>query len=1046
MIVSKGNSLLEERSQLREAVRKAYLTPEAACVNGLLKTASLSSTQLASIEKRTRVLIQKVRKAHASQVTLETFLAAYDLSTQEGIVLMCLAEALLRIPDAKTADDLIRDKLMNVDWLQKIGSGDSFLTNAPTWGLMLTGKTLKFTEGDDQDPTHHRVFKSLIRKSGEPVIRQAIRQAMRILGRQFVMGDTIQSAIKRAQGMEKKGYSYSYDMLGEAACTERDAQRYFDAYKEAIETIGETDHQGGISIKLSALHPRYEVPQYKRVMTQLVPRVLELVNLCREKEIPCTIDAEEAERLDISLDVFEAVYRDKALQNWDKFGLVVQAYQKRGLPVIRWLAELSKAYKRQIPIRLVKGAYWDSEIKLAQEKGLSGYPVFTRKSSTDVSYVACAKELLKHGPLVYPQFATHNAHTVSTILELLDTKTAHFEFQRIHGMGEVLYETIKESFDVPVRIYAPVGIYKDLLPYLVRRLLENGANTSFVNKLTDSTISLDILAKDPLAKVKGFQEKPHPAIPLPRDLFEPERANAMGLDLTDVDRLRHLKSQMDPLEKKSYTAGPFIKGKLIISENKSESYEPARHSQKLGEVHWATDIHIEEALKTARSGFADWSKVSLEKRAAILNKAAALLEERIPQFISLIVREGGRTLGDALSEVREAIDFCRYYAVQAREDLLDKALRGPTGETNVLSSMGRGTFVCISPWNFPLAIFMGQMTAALVAGNSVIAKPASQTPMIALMAVKLLHEAGVPVNTLTLLPASGSLIGSKLLPDPRVNGVVFTGSTETAWTINQTLAQKKGTIIPFIAETGGINAMIVDSSALLEQVVHDVIVSAFQSAGQRCSALRILYIQEDIADALLEMLIGATAELTMGDPGLLKTDIGPVIDKGAQESLLAYAQKRVQSGKLLYKLPLHGTLGSGSFVTPHIFELEKAEDLTCEIFGPMLHVVRYKANQQDQVIASINGTHYGLTFGIHSRIERTIEYIQSRVQAGNIYVNRSIIGAVVGVQPFGGHGLSGTGPKAGGPHYLARFTTEKTVTVDTTASGGNATLLTLGED
>jgi len=1036
---------------LRQRLRAAYRADETRSVEGLLAEAELPADMLDRIAARARALVQAVRAARIGQGGLDAFLHEYQLSSREGVVLMCLAEALLRIPDADTADALIKDKLGSGDWDKHLGTSESLFVNASTWALMLTGRIVRF--GVDETRDLSGVLRRLVAKSGEPVIRQAVTQAMRILGRQFVMGRDIGEALERARAHEKRGYRYSYDMLGEAARTMADADRYDRAYRAAIAAIGRAAGQRGpiespgISVKLSALHPRYEFTQRRRVMDELVPRLKVLALAAKGVDIGFTVDAEEADRLDLSLDVVEAVSADPDLAGWNGFGLAVQAYQKRCTHLIDLLADMARRHRRRLMVRLVKGAYWDSEIKWSQERGLPGYPVFTRKLSTDVSYLACARKLLADPAVFYPQFATHNAHTLAAVLEMAGNRQ-DFEFQRLHGMGEALYEQIvgPEKSGLAARIYAPVGSHEDLLAYLVRRLLENGANTSFVNRIVDEKAPIEELIADPVAKVRRLPRKPHPHIPLPADLYGEGRKNARGIDLTDLNELEPLAEAMEAASAAGWSAAPLVGGIARGSTAKPVT-NPADRRQTVGQVVEAGKGDVEDALGRAARAAEDWNATAADERAACLERAADLMERDRAALMAMCVREAGKTIPDALAEVREAVDFCRYYAQRACADFAAPlALPGPTGERNQIALQGRGVFACISPWNFPLAIFTGQVSAALAAGNAVVAKPAEQTPLIAAAAVRILHDAGVPPDALHLLPGDGPTVGAPLVADPRIAGVAFTGSTETARAINQALAARPGPIVPLIAETGGQNVMIVDSSALPEQVVRDVLISSFQSAGQRCSALRVLFVQEDIAERLEEMLAGAMAELTVGDPALLSTDVGPVIDDAAKDVLEAHARRMEREGELLHRVSLGRDTEHGSFVAPQAFRIDRLARLEREVFGPILHVIRWEADRLDAVLEAVNATGYGLTLGIHSRIDSTVAYIHERLRVGNAYVNRNMIGAVVGVQPFGGEGLSGTGPKAGGPRYLHRFATERTLTVDTTAAGGNASLLSLQEE
>jgi RHH-type proline utilization regulon transcriptional repressor/proline dehydrogenase/delta 1-pyrroline-5-carboxylate dehydrogenase len=969
---------------------------------------------------------------------------------------MCVAEALLRIPDQGTADKLIRDKLGDADWDAHMGQSSSLLVNASTWGLMITGRIVGLAESTARDVSG--AFKRLVARAGEPAIRLAVRQAMRIMGHQFVMGRTIQEALDKSRKPESAAYRHSFDMLGEAAFTKKDAERYFNAYRDAIAAIGASGPNGSwrgtdvfaapsISVKLSALHPRYERTQRARALRELTPKVLELARQARRFGIGFTIDAEESERLELSLDVIAGAYADKSLDGWEGYGLAVQAYSKRAPFVLDYLFDLARSAGRRIPIRLVKGAYWDSEIKKAQMDGLSGYPVFTRKPNTDVSYLACARKMLESSDACYPMFATHNAQTISAVYQAARLAgSPAFEFQRLHGMGHDLYAEVvgADQLAVPCRVYAPVGSHEDLLPYLVRRLLENGANSSFVNRITDAAVPPGELVADPVATVEGFASIPHPRIPNPSQLFAPERINSMGVNLANENELAQLAASINAAVK-AWSAAPIVPGGKS-SAAPVEVTNPADRRQVIGSWQPADTALVERALANAEAAFAPWDKTPAASRAGILEHAADLMEQRLGELVALCVKEAGKTLAPSIAEVREAVDFCRYYAAQGRKLFGNIAqLPGPTGESNQLQLHGRGVFVCISPWNFPLAIFVGQIAAALAAGNVVIAKPAEQTTLMAHFAVKLLHEAGVPEAALQFLPGDGPTVGAALTRDPRVTGVVFTGSTETAWAINRALAARNAPIATLIAETGGQNALIADSSALPEQLVRDAITGAFDSAGQRCSAARVLFVQADIADKVIAMLSGAMDELVLGDPGLLSTDVGPVIDEGARKLLQAHAERMDKEAKLIKALPLPESCAHGSYFAPRAYEVDSLARLTHEVFGPVLHVIRYQASDLDQVLRDIQATGFGLTLGIHSRIDSTIEHIAKSVRVGNCYVNRNQIGAVVGVQPFGGEGLSGTGPKAGGPHYLLKFAAERTLTVNTTAAGGNASLLTLGE-
>ncbi len=1033
----------------RARITAAWLRDETEAVNDLLAQASLAPAERELVLARASELVARVRAKAGDQSAVESFMREYDLSSEEGVLLMCVAEALLRIPDADTADKLIRDKLGDADWKKHVGASESLFVNASTWGLMLTGRLVSLAE--ETRSNFSGALKRLVGRAGEPVIRLAVRQAMRIMGHQFVMGRTIEEAQDRSEQKENRAYRYSYDMLGEAALTAADAERYQQAYRDAITALGKRGPwpdvlaAPSISVKLSAIHPRYDVANRARVLAELTPRVLELARLAKANAIGMTVDAEEADRLELSLDVIGTVFADPSLEGWNGFGLAVQAYLKRAPFVIDWLAETARRTSRRWCVRLVKGAYWDSEIKRAQEQGLAGYPVYTRKPNTDVSYLACARQMFEAGAdLIYPQFATHNAHTIAAIHH--HARGRPYEHQRLHGMGADLYAEVigPGNLDVPCRVYAPVGSHEDLLPYLVRRLLENGANTSFVNRVVDEDVSIRDLVADPCEIVRHLDSKPHPRIPQPIGLFGEHRKNSMGANLANDNELRALADSVNAA-RRPWVAAPLVPGATLSGEPRKVT-DPGDRRRVIGESRTADAATIEKALANAVAAQPGWNALPATSRAKILEHAADLLEARRAEFIALAVREAGKTMSAAIAEVREAADFCRYYATMARKLFAQpERLPGPTGESNQLYLHGRGVFVCISPWNFPLAIFMGQIAAALAAGNSVIAKPADQTTLIGHAAVKLLHEAGVPEAALQFVPCKGSTLGATLLTRPEVAGVCFTGSTETAWTINRTLAARDSSIAALIAETGGQNALIADSSALPEQLVKDALASAFDSAGQRCSAARVLFVQDDIADKVRTMLAGAMKQLKVGDPGLLSTDVGPVIDEASHKVLEEHAARMDREATRIGEVELGAETAHGTFFAPRAYEIPSLDILHKEVFGPILHLVRWKASELDQVIDAINATGYGLTLGIHSRIDDTIDHIVRRAQVGNCYVNRNQIGAVVGVQPFGGENLSGTGPKAGGPHYLLRFATERTVTINTTAAGGNASLLTLGE-
>jgi RHH-type proline utilization regulon transcriptional repressor/proline dehydrogenase/delta 1-pyrroline-5-carboxylate dehydrogenase len=1038
----------------RARITAAWTRDETEAVDDLLSQATLPPAERELVLARASELVARVRARADQQSAVESFMRQYDLSSEEGVLLMCVAEALLRIPDTATADKLIRDKLGEADWKKHLGTSDSVFVNASTWGLMLTGHLVGLAEETRRDFTG--AFKRLVGRAGEPVVRLAVRQAMRIMGHQFVMGRTIKEALDRADEKENAVYRYSYDMLGEAALTQPDADRYYKAYVDAINALGNRSAAAkrrendvldapSISVKLSALHPRYEVSKRERVHAELTPKILALAQLAKQNGIGMTVDAEEADRLELSLDIIGSVFADFSLDGWNGFGLAVQAYQKRAPFVIDWLAETARKANRRWCVRLVKGAYWDSEIKRSQEQGLSGYPVYTRKPNTDVSYLACARRLFDAGAnLIYPQFATHNAHTIAAIHHMAHGRP--FEFQRLHGMGTDLYAEVigPNNLNVPCRVYAPVGSHEDLLPYLVRRLLENGANTSFVNRIVDEDVSIRDLVADPAEIVRAFISKPHPRIPLPINLFGELRKNSMGVNLGNDDALRALAETVNQ-HKGPWKAEPLVPGATNGGDTRDIT-NPADRRQVIGKSQHADAPTIEKALANAVAAQPAWDMLPAASRAAILEHAADLLEQRRGEFIALCVREAGKTIPAAIGEVREAADLLRYYAAMARKLFgQPENLPGPTGESNQLWLRGRGVFVCISPWNFPLAIFTGQLAAGLAAGNAVIAKPADQTTLIGYAAVKLLHEAGVPEAALQYVPCKGSVLGKTLLTRDEIAGVCFTGSTETAWTINRTLAARNAPIAALIAETGGQNALIADSSALPEQLVKDVMASAFDSAGQRCSAARVLFVQDDIADKVIAMLKGAMDELVVGDPALLSTDVGPVIDEPSCQSLKEHDARMEREARVINAAKLKPGSEHGTFFLPRAYEIPSIKLLTHEVFGPALHVVRWKSNELDDVIDAINGTGFGLTLGVHSRIDATIEHIAKRAKVGNTYVNRNQIGAVVGVQPFGGENLSGTGPKAGGPHYLLRFATERTLTVNTTAAGGNASLLTLSE-
>jgi RHH-type proline utilization regulon transcriptional repressor/proline dehydrogenase/delta 1-pyrroline-5-carboxylate dehydrogenase len=1042
----------------RDEIAAYHLYDETRLVGGLIERAVYTEHERHRISEVARRLVEAVRAGRRQDSGIDAFMLEYGLTSEEGVILMCLAEALLRIPDRGTADALIAEKVGSGKWEQHLGHSDSVFVNASTWGLMLTGRIVKLGSARGASPAS--LLKRLVVRSGEPVIRQALRQAMKVMGDQFVLGRTIQEALGRALPLEAKGYRFSYDMLGEAARTDADAERYFERYMHALTAVGRAAgplfskhpdalmERPGISVKLSAIHPRFEPAKDARLMRELRPRILELATAAMENGLCLTIDAEEQDRLDLTLGLFAEVLAHPMLAGWPGLGLAVQAYSKRAIPVLRWLRRLAEATGKRIPVRLVKGAYWDSEIKWAQERGLSDYPVFTRKSNTDVSYLACMRLMLSDPKAFYPQFATHNAHTVAAAF--VAGGSVVFEYQRLHGMGEALYEDVigADRLDRPCRIYAPVGGHEDLLAYLVRRLLENGANTSFVNRIADDKALIPDIIRDPVEAAEQQREQGggfrNPAIPLPGSIFG-SRRNSLGLALWEPDVRAALAAQMAEALRRSFAAGPIVNGEALVrGKSIGAVLCPHDRREQLGTVREADFATIEKALNSATAAAHAWDRLGGGKRAAILERASDLFERDRARLMAVMVREAGKTLDNAQGDVREAVDFLRYYAGEARR-LFDApvTLPGPTGERNTLELRARGPFACISPWNFPLAIFTGQVAAALAAGNTVLAKPAEQTPITAFLATRLLHEAGVPANVLHLLTGDGA-VGAALVKDRRVKGVAFTGSNEAAWAIQKALTDRRSEIVPFIAETGGINAMIADSSALPEQVVRDCVRSAFDSAGQRCSAARVLFVQDDVADRVIEMLVGAVECLEIGDPMDYATDIGPVIDEAAQEALEAHKARMLREAKQLIDVKLPLDCRPGTYVTPAVFEIDSIAMLEREVFGPILHVVRYRQGHLDKVLEAINATGYGLTLGLHSRIDSVAEYVAEYARVGNLYVNRNQIGAVVGAQPFGGEGLSGTGPKAGGPNYLARFATERVRATDITATGGNVLLLGLG--
>ncbi|HEY8265978.1 MAG TPA: bifunctional proline dehydrogenase/L-glutamate gamma-semialdehyde dehydrogenase PutA, partial [Steroidobacteraceae bacterium] len=1033
-----------------QAINSRYLADEKTVVSELLALARLPDAEGEAIRRDAISLVVAARSRREGKTGIESFLQQYGLASQEGVVLMCLAEALLRIPDAETADKLIADKIAIGQWSDYLGEADSLFVNASTWGLMLTGKLVRESELEVRDPVSF--LRRLVARLGEPVVRTAFRHAMRIMGRQFVMGRDIGEALERAASEEGARYRHTYDMLGESALTEPDAARYLEAYRAAIEAVGHSVRAGSqpaswpsVSVKLSALHPRYEYARKDAVRAELGPRLESLALAAMSAGIALTVDAEEAERLEISLQLIDGLLNSPALAGWDGLGLAVQAYSKRAPDVIRYLQRRADATGRVLNLRLVKGAYWDSEVKRAQERGLPGYPVYTRKANTDIAYLACARLLLEGSARVYPQFATHNAHTTASIIHLAKSRGRAFEFQRLHGMGEELYSELTDPAGraFPCRVYAPVGSHEELLPYLVRRLLENGANTSFVNRIVDESLPVEEVVGDPIADVERAGSGPHPRIPAPQNLFGAERKNSSGINLPDGGEQRRLAAGCRAALAKALRSRPIVGGQEEEGERRA-CRSPADLDRVIGEAADADAALAKRAIDLAAAAQPEWDRVPAAARAQMLRDAADRLERDMARFVAICVAEAGKTVPDSISEVREAVDFLRYYAARAEEDFgKPRLLPGPTGESNRLALRGRGVFACISPWNFPLAIFTGQVTAALAAGNSVIAKPAEQTPLVAAEMVRLLHASGIPGDVLHLVPGRGSRIGPTLTGDPRIAGVAFTGSTETARLINRSLAAGDGPLPVLIAETGGQNAMVVDSSALPEQVVNDAVTSAFNAAGQRCSALRVLFVQEDIAPRVMELLAGVMDTLAIGDPALLSTDVGPVIDEESRATLEAHARAIVAGAPWHHRAKLPAGHARGHYFAPLAVEIEGLPRLEREVFGPILHVVRFQGSKVDEVVDAINASGYGLTLGVHTRIDSVARRVAARARVGNVYVNRNMIGAVVGVQPFGGCGLSGTGPKAGGPHYLPRFATEQTVTINTAAVGGNATLLSL---
>ncbi|GEM78993.1 bifunctional proline dehydrogenase/L-glutamate gamma-semialdehyde dehydrogenase PutA [Vibrio superstes] len=1016
----------QPKEALWSLISPMYMVDESAWLNELLKLAAPLEEEKQRTKRQTTSLIEAIRADKRSIQMIDALLLEYSLDTQEGILLMCLAEALMRIPDSETADALIKDKLTVADWKSHLSQSDSVFVNASTWGLMLTGKVVGVNNQETTSPSF--ALSKLVNKMSEPVIRKAMHQAMKVMGHQFVLGRDIKEAQKNGAPLRKKGFTHSFDMLGEAALTSEDAQKYFNDYLMAIESVGRNKQNDdsspapSISIKLSALHPRYEVANKERVLNELHDTLIKLLTRAIELDVAITIDAEEADRLELSLQLFEKVYTNDLVKGWGKFGLVIQAYSKRCLPVLVWVNALAKEQGDLIPLRLVKGAYWDSEIKWSQQAGYANYPVYTRKEATDMSYLACARFLLSEGVRgnIFPQFASHNAHTVTAIAEMAEH--TDYEFQRLHGMGDSLYYHVMEKYGQPVRIYAPVGSHKDLLPYLVRRLLENGANSSFVHRLVDARCPVEDLTHHPVDTLLANETLHNDQIPLPPQIFG-ERVNSIGINVDVESEALPFEQQVATFLDKQWQGAPIINGSMISgSMIKEESVvAPFDRSLTVGKIGFANLDHVSDAITTAQSGLEHWRYTSVARRAECLRNLADKLEDNLAELVALCHMEAGKTIHDSIDEVREAVDFCRYYADNAIH-LGPESIQGFDGNLQWCERHGRGVFVCISPWNFPLAIFLGQISAALVAGNTVVAKPAEQTSLIAARTIELMLESGFPGDVIQFLPGRGAEIGSALTSHPSIAGVAFTGSTATAKRINLSLAERDSQPVPFIAETGGQNAMIVDSTALPEQVVRDVVRSAFASAGQRCSALRVLFVQKDIAPRITKLIQGAMKELSVGLPYLHSTDVGPVIDELAQQKLLAHIETMRKTQKVVAEVELDEQCSAGMYVPPTAIEISDISVLEEEQFGPILHIVQFEASQIADIVDKINNTGFGLTMGIHSRNETTYRWIEENARVGNCYINRDQVGAVVGVQPFGGQGLSGTGPKAGGPNYLYRFT------------------------
>jgi len=1023
-------------------IGQVYLKEESDCIGSLKAIIEPTSSVAEAIHQKAYQLVETIRNQPDIESSLDALLREYNLTSKEGLVLMCLAEAFLRIPDKKSADALIRDKIVGVDWDDHKGKSNKSLVNFATWGLMLTNNIVDVNEASG-------VFKKLVNSMSEPMIRQAVHFAMQVMGKQFVLGENMPEALKNGMKQREKGYTFTFDMLGEAAMTREDAERYFEDYMNALRAVGKekvmpNSPKPSLSIKLSALHQRYNVSQKHLVMTELFERVKALALLGKELDVEISIDAEEADRLELSLELFEKLVRVPEIGEWGGLGLVVQGYAKHAMPSLIWVTLLGKELGIEIPVRLVKGAYWDTEIKDSQIRGLNNFPVFTRKENTDVSYLACASFMLSQAKgVIRPQFATHNAQTVMTIIELSQQhKNDQFEFQRLHGMGEALYNEVIRQYGKNVRIYAPVGLHNDLLPYLVRRLLENGANSSFVHQLVDPTVPIDGLIQHPALVVNKNKPVENPLIEKSDKLYG-DRLNSRGLNMNFTSTWKPFEIAYENELKRTWRAAPVINGETLQEfHDDYDAFAPFDLTHKIGQVRTATDQQAKKALDELAKAWPAWNGTDVEKRAEILEKMADLLEHHRVELIALCTMEAGKTIQDGVDEIREAADFCRYYALEARRYGEVKELKGPVGERNIYYHEGKGIFVCISPWNFPLAIYLGQIAAALVSGNTVIAKPAEATPMIAYRIVELLFEAGLSKNVIALLPGSGKRLGDILTTDNRVAGVCFTGSTQTAKAININLASRDGAIATLIAETGGQNVMFADSTALPEQVVRDALQSAFVSAGQRCSALRVLYLQEEIADRIVELLKGALADYVIGLPYNRTTDVTCVIDQRAKDGLMAHIESLTEKNKLVAQAPLDAEL-QGYFVAPTVFEIDSIQTLTKEHFGPILHIVRYQRDNLLKCIDEVNQTGFGLTMGVHTRNDHVIDLIEKHARVGNYYVNRNQVGAVVGLQPFGGRGLSGTGPKAGGPLYLSRFMNERSTSINTAAIGGDAALIGL---